>query len=212
MHSKQGALTSLLALVIGLLLAGVVLAQTGNGFDLTWWTVDGGGATVDGGGYTLTGTAGQPEHGAALTGGTFTLLSGFWPGGGDAPVGDGTCANPLPLACGQQLDGNTSGRASNLSSYTCSAWDESGPETIYAFALAAGSNYTVAAQLSNMTVDLDVFLLSDCDAGQCLASDSYGSDTAMAGNVAPGTYYVAVDGYQGVAGSYALNLTCTPAA
>jgi hypothetical protein len=128
-----------------------------------------------------------------------------------SPAGDGTCVDPLPLACGQQLDGDTSGRANNLTSYSCSGWDESGPETIYAFTLAAGTNYTVAAQISNMAVDLDVFLLGDCAAAQCLASDSYGNDIATAGNVAPGTYYVAVDGYQGVAGSYTLDLTCTPA-
>ena len=33
------------------------LAQTAGGYDLTWWTVDGGGGTVSGGGYALMGTA-----------------------------------------------------------------------------------------------------------------------------------------------------------
>jgi hypothetical protein len=54
------------------------LAQSGNGYDLTWNTVDGGGRTVSGGGgYALGGTMGQPDAGA-LTGGRYTLVGGFW--------------------------------------------------------------------------------------------------------------------------------------
>jgi len=68
-----------------LLLAGAtVVAQTGGGYDLTWSTVDGGGATWStGGGYALGGTAGQPDAGL-LTGGSYTLAGGFWPGGAAA--------------------------------------------------------------------------------------------------------------------------------
>jgi hypothetical protein len=102
-----------LALAIGLLVAGVALAQTGAGFDLTWWTVDGGGGTVSGGGYTLTGTAGQPEPGPALSGGEYTLLSGFWPGGGEAP----SCDVPLT---GVTLSGPSSGRTGQTLTFTAS--------------------------------------------------------------------------------------------
>ena len=69
--------TFLVALVF-LLLAGVVLAA--DGYDLSWWTVDGGGATFStGGGYALGGSVGQPDAGA-LSGGGYTLLGGFWLG------------------------------------------------------------------------------------------------------------------------------------
>ena len=48
------------------------------GFDLTWSTVDGGGASpVTGGVFSLNGTAGQPDAGAT-SGGSYTLRSGFW--------------------------------------------------------------------------------------------------------------------------------------
>ena len=48
-------------------------------FDLSWYTVDGGGATFStGGGFTLGGTIGQPDAGAVMTGGQFTLAGGFW--------------------------------------------------------------------------------------------------------------------------------------
>jgi hypothetical protein len=66
--------------VLALLLSAPILAQTGDGYDLTWSTVDGGGYTFStGGGYTLGGTVGQPDTGA-LTGGGYTLSGGFWSG------------------------------------------------------------------------------------------------------------------------------------
>jgi len=65
-----------------LLAAAVVpLALAQTGYDLSWWTVDGGGATlITGEGYRLSGTAGQPDAGA-LEGGGYTLGGGFWRGG-----------------------------------------------------------------------------------------------------------------------------------
>jgi hypothetical protein len=74
---------SILVVMLALLFCagGVALAQTGGPFDLTWWTADGGGGTVNGGDYALMGTAGQPDAGAALSGGSYTLAGGFWVGG-----------------------------------------------------------------------------------------------------------------------------------
>jgi len=75
----------LLLLIIGLILTlgiAVVQAQTAGGYDLSWWTIDGGGGTISGGGYILSGTAGQPDAGGALTGGGYTLTGGFWVSGG----------------------------------------------------------------------------------------------------------------------------------
>jgi len=66
-----------------LLSAGVGLAQSGNGYDLSWWTVDGGGTTFStsaDGAYTLGGTIGQPDANV-LQGGDYTLAGGFWTGG-----------------------------------------------------------------------------------------------------------------------------------
>jgi hypothetical protein len=71
-----------LLLVLGVLLLSVglvVLAQ--GGYELSWWTVDGGGYTYSaGGGYELGGTAGQPDAGV-LAGGGYVLGGGFWRGG-----------------------------------------------------------------------------------------------------------------------------------
>ena len=62
-----------------LLLASAALAQSGNGYDLSWWTVDGGGGTLTGGDYVLGSTAGQPDA-AIWTSGDYTLAGGFWGG------------------------------------------------------------------------------------------------------------------------------------
>jgi len=55
----------------------VAPAQSGGPYDLTWSTIDGGGATaVTGGVYSLGGTAGQPDAGLS-TGGVYSLQGGF---------------------------------------------------------------------------------------------------------------------------------------
>ena len=51
----------------------------GGSYDLSWSTIDGGGATSTGGPYVLSGTIGQPDA-AYSAGGQYELLGGFWPG------------------------------------------------------------------------------------------------------------------------------------
>jgi hypothetical protein len=54
-------------------------AQSGGGYDLSWWTIDGGGVTfATGGTFNLGGTVGQPDASSELTGGAFSLTGGFW--------------------------------------------------------------------------------------------------------------------------------------
>jgi len=61
--------------------AGTASAQSGNGYDLSWWTVDGGGGAMTGStgsrSYTLTGTSGQPDAGI-LAQSPYSLEGGFW--------------------------------------------------------------------------------------------------------------------------------------
>jgi hypothetical protein len=62
-------------------------ASTGStGYDLSWWTVDGGAAAFRGEGYVLDGTAGQPDAGV-LSGGDYTLSGGFWGVGAASAAG-----------------------------------------------------------------------------------------------------------------------------
>src|SRR5262245_27121591 len=78
------------------------LAQSGGGFDLTWSSIDGGGATnTRGWTFTLSGTIGQPDAQAApvMSGGSFTLTGGFWPGAGEI------CSCPGDLTGDGKKDG-----------------------------------------------------------------------------------------------------------
>ena len=52
-------------------------AAASGAFELSWFTIDGGGGTSSGGDFVLSGTAGQPDAGD-LTGGDFLLRGGFW--------------------------------------------------------------------------------------------------------------------------------------
>lgn len=76
----------------------VALAQSSDGFNLTWSTVDGGGGVSTGSGYTLQGTIGQPDAGNLLGTG-YTLQGGFWRGGGVQPTNTPT-ATPTPTTTG----------------------------------------------------------------------------------------------------------------
>jgi len=51
--------------------------SSGGSYDLSWWTVAGGGGTSNGTGTSLSGTIGQPEAGIS-NGGTYHLTGGFW--------------------------------------------------------------------------------------------------------------------------------------
>lgn len=62
------------------------VAAIGQTYDLSWYTVDGGGEMfTTGGDFELSGTIGQPDAGVAvMTGGDFELTGGFW-AGAEAP-------------------------------------------------------------------------------------------------------------------------------
>lgn len=67
----------LIAVFATTLISGLVLAQTGGGYNLTWNTIDGGGGRSSGGNYQLTASLGQADAGPNLTGGSYSLSGGF---------------------------------------------------------------------------------------------------------------------------------------
>ncbi len=77
------------ALTLVVLTSAFCLGVRGQ-FAVDWSTIDCGGGASAGGTYSLTGTIGQPDAGT-LSGGSFMLSGGFWPGlmvraGGDVPT------------------------------------------------------------------------------------------------------------------------------
>lgn len=76
-HFPKFTRRAALMAVVVLFAASSVLAQSGGGFDLSWFTVDSGGGESSGGGFTVNGTIGQPDAGQ-VSGGDFTVSGGFW--------------------------------------------------------------------------------------------------------------------------------------
>ena len=63
-----------------LLLPTAALAQQGGGYEITGWTVDGGGGSSASDTYTLEGAVGQPDTGRAMIGGPYRMVGGLWEG------------------------------------------------------------------------------------------------------------------------------------
>jgi hypothetical protein len=81
MMTKRTIPVLLVLLVSGLLFTTTALTSTSAGYDLSWWTVDGGGgALVAAGSYSLAGSIGQPDA-ATWLGDGYVLTGGFWGGG-----------------------------------------------------------------------------------------------------------------------------------
>ena len=68
---------SLISMMLFLITLSV--CAVGEQYEISWYTIDGGGGQSSGGDYVLTGTIGQPD--AAYSTGDYELIGGFWPGG-----------------------------------------------------------------------------------------------------------------------------------
>lgn len=100
----------------------------GDPFDLTWNTIDGGGAMRSAsanGEYELSGTIGQPDAGV-LTGGAFTLTGGFW---FEMPPGDCNGNGIRDLGDHADFINCMSGPADNVGE-ECRCFDTDGTGTV----------------------------------------------------------------------------------
>jgi hypothetical protein len=61
-----------------LVLIGVAIGGTAQSFSIDWQSIDTGGGTSTGAMFSVSGSIGQPDAGAPMTGGTFSLHGGFW--------------------------------------------------------------------------------------------------------------------------------------
>jgi hypothetical protein len=76
---NQNTLFSKSVVVLSVVYLLITLPALGD-YNLSWYTIDGGGRTSSGGQYVLTGTIGQPDAGYSA-GGSYEFWGGFWPGG-----------------------------------------------------------------------------------------------------------------------------------
>ncbi len=112
------------------------------------------------------------------------------------------CDNAIDFPCGETFAGSNVGAPANVSTYSCVGWNESGGEVVYELYL--DDTYDVTVTLSNLTCDLDIFLLADCEEANCI---TYG-DSSFSIQLNTGTYYVVVDGYNAAECGFDLTITC----
>ena len=117
-----------------------------------------------------------------------------------------SCENPLPLRCGDRLNHSTlvQGRADVWNTYGCTQRWMSGREAIYV--IQPPTACQVSVQLKNLSADLDILLLQSCDFMSCTSLS--GSPRTFAVEAGQPKFLV-VDGYDGAAGSYTLQVDCT---
>lgn len=75
---RRTILTMFTVFLFVVVASGLAVAATGGGYNLSWFSIDGGGGVSSGGMYTVNGTIGQPDTGT-LSGGDYHLQGGFWP-------------------------------------------------------------------------------------------------------------------------------------
>jgi len=134
------------------------------------------------------------------------------------------CSNAIPLVCNQPFSGNTINGINNVSIYNCAKPTKddvppkrletfnAGPEVIHSFTLSSFSNVEVSLKGLNSNTDLELFILKDCNS-KCLIDHSVNPEGAdeliVLNNLAPGRYYVVVDGFRNHFGPYTLQVNAT---
>jgi hypothetical protein len=109
-----------------------------------------------------------------------------------------------PIVCSQSLSGDTRLGVNLVNSYGCVPfWPQPGPEQLYVLDLTETTDLDVV--LSDTSVDLDLFLLTGASPATCI---SYGDTFLNGRDLAPGAYYIVVDGYEGTAGAYRIQVWC----
>jgi len=110
------------------------------------------------------------------------------------------CSDAVFVFANIPYNGNTSLGHSNVNKYNCKTWSENGPEVVHT--ITTNSIGDISAALSNINVDLDIFLLSNCKENSCFVA---GSNSLTYTNAPVGTYFIVVDGNS--AGSYTLTIS-----
>lgn len=113
-----------------------------------------------------------------------------------------SCGAAPAATCQQRVTGSTRGLTPRADFYRCSTQLYDGPEEVYVFTQTTTS--TVSFILETATPELDIILLGSCNEGDCI---EIGDDT-ISKELAPGTYYLVVDGRNGAYDQYTLTTIC----
>ncbi len=113
--------------------------------------------------------------------------------------------NAMSAWCMGVFDGDTTGKANNVEYYGTLTYPYSGPEDVYILVKTVTSSVTLLLDDGPFGTDLDVLLLYDPHPQALL---SQGDTQLTYVNLAPGIYYIVIDGYAGDSGPYRLEVQC----
>jgi hypothetical protein len=140
--------------------------------------------------------------------GTYSIL--LQESGAITPPPNDTCSGAITLLPGNQ-NGTLVGATDNYMG-SCNA--TGGADVVYTFTLNAASAVTIAATPGVNTNNLAVYLQSGtCGTGtevKCQNTSATGTETLQVDNLAPGTYFVFVEGVGPISDTFALNFTTGP--
>lgn len=118
------------------------------------------------------------------------------------------CEGSTPINCtaaGVTFAAQTNANGSSTVTRYCGApWVESGPEAVYS--TSVGDHTSIDIRLTQLSGgDVDVFVLSACDAHACVAA---GDSTISVTNLAAGIYYIVIDGRNGDVATFDMTISC----
>ena len=115
---------------------------------------------------------------------------------------------PFRVSANFQTDADTAGFHDDYRQYSCFPYAlESGPDAVYSFEAGDG---TISVSLTAFTADLDLFLCDGPDRNACVDFSTSGFQEQIEYVATPGTYYLAVDGFQGAVSGYHLEIAFRP--
>ncbi len=137
-------------------------------------------------------------------------------GAGDACTSqDGTPAHPFIIPVKSAHSAYTDRRStadsksSSIGTYPPSTADESGPEYVYGFRVTVPTRFSAEVKAPEPSgVDIDVHLLASVSPVALIKRD----DKVVWATLQPGTYYLSLDTYKAMKGSYVLDVSFRPVA
>ncbi len=123
------------------------------------------------------------------------------------------CSGATAMTCAETADGHVDATGGSVDTYGCTSLLYDGStEAVYEICVAADTFLSVDMMYAHSAAnDLDLFLLGSCDEADCLVSSTgtSGAENVSAA-VTAGTYYVVVDGWDGLAdgSTHTVSVTC----
>ena len=129
----------------------------------------------------------------------------------EVSCGDLDCNNVVALSCGQTFNYNNSLGDDNVSLYGCGNVlnvENNGNEVVHSFTVTQTGQVDI--YLTGLNANLELFLLTNCDRGDCVkfSTNPGTTDEHISAYLQAGTYNVVVDGFNGASSNYQLLVDC----